>query len=147
MRGKGSINCMQINSRGITPAHAGKSLSIFDTHLTAQDHPRTCGEKDKKCSSSFTLIGSPPHMRGKGTHRRLQERRAGITPAHAGKSCCFFFSCFFCRDHPRTCGEKIFFLAISSQPLGSPPHMRGKARPLFSRPNSIRITPAHAGKR
>ena len=50
-------------------------------------------------------------------------------------------------DHPRTCGEKSFNASVFQQSLGSPPHMRGKATSSRKTPESVRITPAHAGKR
>ena len=34
--------------KGITPAHAGKSLRKQGSNSPAWDHPRTCGEKTKK---------------------------------------------------------------------------------------------------
>ena len=46
MRGKGGEQKIIDFFVGITPAHAGKSMSImWDTSLF-RDHPRTCGEKE-----------------------------------------------------------------------------------------------------
>ena len=69
----------------ITPAHAGKSLVNFDYTHHIKDHPRTCGEK-KHLNDFFTrLLGSPPHMRGKGGVIEISCKVDGITPAHVGK--------------------------------------------------------------
>ena len=51
------------------------------------------------------------------------------------------------RDHPRTCGEKAVLSVPVAEAVGSPPHMRGKARKQSPFPEFGRITPAHAGKR
>ena len=50
------------------------------------------------------------------------------------------------KDHPRLCGEKIFFMINSSMFLGSPPPMRGKGPVGVFRVRNIGITPAYAGK-
>ena len=72
------------------------------------------------------MLGSPPHMRGKG---QIPPRR-------------------ICRkDHPRTCGEKFVYSQLQPVIVGSPPHMRGKGIAHYLVPFNARITPAHAGKR
>ena len=65
MRGKEETNEGISKKRGITPAHAGKSLATDKQILSARDHPRACGEK----SSDSAVVMVP----------------SGITPAHAGK--------------------------------------------------------------
>ena len=49
-------------------------------------------------------------------------------------------------DHPRLCGEKSFHSAHELSPMGSPPPMRGKVLGDLDGENSMRITPAYAGK-
>ena len=71
---------------GITPAHAGKSETAFIDGCNRQDHPRTCGEKEIPQMKASRTRGSPPHMRGKGSHPVPALHNTGITPAHAGKS-------------------------------------------------------------
>ena len=106
---------------------------------------------DKKASAAalpgFGPWGLPPHVRGKedGLTQRRQHLR--ITPAHAGKS-------FFrrpvqgnIRDHPRVCGEKGKCRSPPHTTIGSPPRMRGKARPGSAYNAASGITPACAGKR
>ena len=70
----------------------------------------------------------------------------GITPAHAGKSGASLSQPLSNADHPRTCGEKTFCDDAPFLILGSPPHMRGKAKKLLNHSDPARITPAHAGK-
>ena len=50
------------------------------------------------------------------------------------------------RDHPRICGEKLISVKGESRPVGSPPHMRGKASVRSGTVRAGRITPAYAGK-
>ena len=131
---------------GITPAHAGKSVEYYGVILHAWDHPRTCGEKIVMCSQATKVLGSPPHMRGKAIQFLCCTPPRGITPAHAGKrdSLILYRNCI--RDHPRTCGEKAHLLHSPAPAMGSPPHMRGKAKVPFQAAQSFGITPAHAGK-
>ena len=51
----------------ITPAYAGKSFPISLTSVLWGDHPRICGEKRLTFLYWRLRLGSPPHMRGKGT--------------------------------------------------------------------------------
>ena len=66
MRGKGRVASEFARHSGITPAYAGKRQHWRYIHATAQDHPRICGEKVLEPKRPAGLLGSPPHMRGKG---------------------------------------------------------------------------------
>ncbi len=92
-------------------------------------------------------MGSPPHMRGKGSSVKAWQARSGITPAHAGKSYGTGKERMIVRDHPRTCGEKRVSPNRPSTGSGSPPHMRGKVSNRSKHALFCGITPAHAGKR
>ena len=92
-------------------------------------------------------LGSPPHMRGKAIGHFFVDHHQGITPAYAGKRLLRNLGQNAGWDHPRICGEKTGCKAENPSLEGSPPHMRGKAHlPSFCA-NSLRITPAYAGKR
>ena len=86
MRGKAVCEIVPRNQRGITPAHAGKSLPMN--------------------SKMNPLMGSPPHMRGKGNVAWGIANLDGITPAHAGKRRWWVLVGNGIWAHPRTCGEK-----------------------------------------
>ena len=45
MRGKEHIVCDTRDSKGITPAYAGKSEQLVPIISSNKDHPRICGEK------------------------------------------------------------------------------------------------------
>ena len=126
MRGKGFSCRQRVSWVGITPAYAGKSFLLDSAPVTVQDHPRLCGEKLALIMLPLIVMGSPPPMRGKAQVPPVRQRRAGITPAYAGKS----RRKGICRrkawDHPRLCGEKITMFLFSKNALGSPPPMRGK---------------------
>ena len=132
---------------GITPAHAGKRVHKDMPLRTAEDHPRTRGEKCKACRDVRRRRGSPPHTRGKVRMLQHTVHIRGITPAHAGKSRLKIQCPVSVRDHPRTRGEKLFCRPSFRSIGGSPPHTRGKG--TFSASVSFwhGITPAHAGKR
>ena len=106
MRGKEHVRLREQHGARITPAYAGKSTPTAGRFGQCRDHPRTCGEKRVCLFLGLPLMGSPPHMRGKAAGRLQRSRRAGITPAHAGKSCVYASLIVVCGDHPRTCGEK-----------------------------------------
>ena len=85
MRGKGQRPRRGYPFDRITPAHAGKRITVYGPYSRYWDHPRTCGEKSRTNGPASLLLGSPPHMRGKGGLPRLAVLHPGITPAHAGK--------------------------------------------------------------
>ena len=65
-------------------------------------------------------------MRGKETAYNGNAIVGRITPAYAGKSGIMGFAGVSAQDHPRLCGEKLFWSNTSLQKVGSPPPMRGK---------------------
>ena len=86
-------------------------------------------------------------MRGKAIPFSEPDVNFGITPAYAGKSQPYHFTCTSYWDHPRVCGEKQVPAVRHQRRCGSPPRMRGK---VTRNGNIIRpwgITPAYAGKR
>ena len=86
MRGK-VFGCLWLGeTRGITPAYAGKSY--------------------RSESWNFHLTGSPPPMRGKVFGCLWLGETRGITPAYAGKSNPDAGTQHTSKDHPRLCGEK-----------------------------------------
>ena len=147
MRGKGARRHAVQTQIGITPAHAGKSISVPSIQSGAGDHPRACGEKMLTGDTTDEETGSPPRMRGKAAVPLSPMVAYRITPAHAGKSMCHRTRCAGPWDHPRACGEKREVKACGLLLRGSPPRMRGKVASQSSWVYSVRITPACAGKR
>ena len=147
MRGKVWHGVALADGHRITPAYAGKSCIYRSTTSISWDHPRVCGEKSFKTSTSCWSKGSPPRMRGKGCACAQCASGGGITPAYAGKSPSQPYRLPDSQDHPRVCGEKTSSF-ISGAPIwGSPPRMRGKVGYPPKISCRSRITPAYAGKR
>ena len=167
-RGKVKVRVDVRASAGITPACAGKSHSGRGHRGGFQDHPRMRGEKNFERVRGFSGGGSPPHARGKAGLVKAAVNIGRITPACAGKSGIVFpikdngkgspphargKAWFFQRhhgshqDHPRMRGEKIECPYLDLNKVGSPPHARGKAFVCRVIIETMRITPACAGKR
>ena len=127
MRGKVQKKICKNRIDRITPAYAGKSITMVMLVTSGKDHPRLCGEKQCTRFAFAVIIGSPPPMRGKDGARRGALMTFRITPAYAGKSGGNDRTYTAEKDHPRLCGEKfsVHYLTTSRS----------------------RITPAYAGKR
>ena len=65
MRGKAPALLLFGACIGITPAHAGKRLTVEIRLTRHKDHPRVCGEKCFCRAILSNESGSPPRMRGK----------------------------------------------------------------------------------
>ena len=85
-------------------------------------------------------------MRGKAVFGALMLIGIRITPAYAGKSYLIEKMPQKKKDHPRLCGEKHRQSEKCYSSGGSPPPMRGKGLLLLPFLDSLRITPAYAGK-
>ena len=114
VRGKGPPQLLRCGVKGITPACAGKSLTIQKMTTRSRDHPRVCGEKPVAMHSWTTTRGSPPRVRGKEINHFAQNCAKRITPACAGKRIRQDTCSGDVWDHPRVCGEK--WVGISPMP-------------------------------
>ena len=127
MRGKVSASGDVTGVKRITPAYAGKSVTIR--------------------KSWKYRIGSPPPMRGKAKPDRSKQIQARITPAYAGKSPQQEDTRKNQRGSPPPMrGKGISFSGGDILCMGSPPPMRGKESLKDNPKLIIRITPAYAGK-
>ena len=145
-RGKGWYPHHWWRSSRITPAWAGKRPEQATQMCIDEDHPRMGGEKRNQCSGFSGLQGSPPHGRGKGYIKTLEDVNRGITPAWAGKRAPNAAEVVDVGDHPRMGGEKCFAVVSEDDVEGSPPHGRGKVKEHLNAVLIGRITPAWAGK-
>ena len=105
------------------------------------------GEKTIPSGILMPTLGSPPRGRGKGRCRYAGSASYRITPAWAGKRLFPWPVGALGGDHPRVGGEKTFISAYLLFQAGSPPRGRGKGVFSFSKKETVRITPAWAGKR
>ena len=146
MRGKltrGTASCV---TRGLIPAHAGKTVSLALVPAWCWAHPRSCGENNWEAGLSCLLTGSSPLMRGKPPTSPPTCATCGLIPAHAGKTRRPQSQFMAIRAHPRSCGENEVGACAASWPRGSSPLMRGKLGPRRRRSARPRLIPAHAGK-
>ena len=92
---------------GITPACAGKTLTVSDYHKETRDHPRVCGKNTKCVCTQGLNPGSPPRVREKPADTSWEVLGRGITPACAGKTYSTSTIRNSKRDHPRVCGKNL----------------------------------------
>ncbi len=145
-RGEVGTRCPSSYRLRITPAYAGRSHRGRQGGSQSRDHPRVRGEKGSADHFGETIRGSPPRTRGEVTGSDLNERRAGITPAYAGRRAPNDRSHTRQWDHPRVRGEKDTEEARSETVKGSPPRTRGEAKILAGQRSRFGITPAYAGR-
>ena len=110
VRGKVKILVYQLVKIRITPACAGKRKQHHFQCHGEKDHPRVCGEKSVHIAERRKTEGSPPRVRGKEYILMMNRLQLGITPACAGKREVGYFRGSSVKDHPRVCGEKIFYI-------------------------------------
>ena len=91
----------------LIPAHAGKTCRRRLTARTGQAHPRSRGENLIWSLPDATAGGSSPLTRGKQRRRSRRPQRAGLIPAHAGKTCRCRSWPRRPRAHPRSRGENM----------------------------------------
>ena len=71
---------------GITPACAGKTMTIEFSVNSVRDHPRMCGKDSTLAITPFVITGSPPHVRERRIMEIMAQSNPRITPACAGKT-------------------------------------------------------------
>ena len=131
---------------GLIPAHAGKTVSRIDNNVAMWAHPRSRGENSTPFAASCAVMGSSPLTRGKLRIVSTWPEKAGLIPAHAGKTSSGSRPPAPPRAHPRSRGENRPPPAGKALTRGSSPLTRGK-RPITD-PDEQRqgLIPAHAGK-
>ena len=113
---------------GSPPHMRGKGPFVLPPTLTGGITPAPAGKSSRPPDGAGTCLGSPPHMRGKAILSPCPDPPGRITPAHAGKRRSRTRTPRPSPDHPRVCGEKLYYLIYIDSNTGSPPRMRGKAQ-------------------
>ena len=93
----------------ITPACAGNSILWRKRGIGETDHPRVCGEQKQLVPEGVQDKGSPPRVRGTEGGPMITREEARITPACAGNSPLAVARAAFAKDHPRVCGEQLYY--------------------------------------
>ena len=145
-RGKLHLAATQRASRGLIPAHAGKTDTPFARAVTHAAHPRSRGENAVAQVTGGSQPGSSPLTRGKQGRRGRGPHPLGLIPAHAGKTPGRHTLLGTCRAHPRSRGENADARSLAMPQAGSSPLTRGKRRTDVLTCAPARLIPAHAGK-
>ena len=130
---------------GIIPACAGNTFVVLSLHIYSRDHPRVCGEHQRRQGNSLLGRGSSPRVRGTLAWLLSVHGASGIIPACAGNTWQIGGSDMGVRDHPRVCGEHHDGPHVRGRHCGSSPRVRGTRflRSVESGPPGI--IPACAG--
>ena len=131
---------------GLIPAHAGKTPSVRTAQYSPPAHPRSRGENARSSRMFVRRRGSSPLTRGKPQGDRAVARRAGLIPAHAGKTLLRGHRDRRRTAHPRSRGENAKSDPHRLVEPGSSPLTRGKPRAPVGQALTARLIPAHAGK-
>ena len=132
--------------RRLIPAHAGKTEGERARYADDGAHPRSRGENFSRPAKRCSLRGSSPLTRGKLALKALDDTRAGLIPAHAGKTSEAIRRSCLIWAHPRSRGENRTGGAGVFVAAGSSPLTRGKL--TLDDPGHVMrgLIPAHAGK-
>ena len=130
---------------GIIPAYAGNTPVRLGRSLPCRDHPRVCGEHVNQFDGHCPTSGSSPRMRGTLGRFGSQCGEGGIIPAYAGNTMGPSPVMTDWRDHPRVCGEHLWYCPHGQRYEGSSPRMRGTLLTGMIRLSSLGIIPAYAG--
>ena len=131
---------------GLIPAHAGKTGSQPQVSVPPSAHPRSRGENLAWAVEGARGYGSSPLTRGKLPGENDPRTRAGLIPAHAGKTSRSQGRCDQIAAHPRSRGENKPKNDAGIQGAGSSPLTRGKRFGVGAGLRIVRLIPAHAGK-
>ena len=104
-RGKPRARLAASSSRGLIPAHAGKTRSAPQPAGQPGAHPRSRGENGTTLGNAAASVGSSPLTRGKQCEIRHTQLLPGLIPAHAGKTYERKTGQPITRAHPRSRGE------------------------------------------
>ena len=137
---------MCLRTRGLIPAHAGKTPSSLARSVTSRAHPRSRGENTFAAPMMFFTWGSSPLTRGKLGTPTVGVVKIGLIPAHAGKTKPANVLGRNASAHPRSRGENIGCLVGAIIVMGSSPLTRGKQPLAVRRVENTGLIPAHAGK-
>ena len=90
---------------GSSPLTRGKPRAAWTSWTSLEAHPRSRGENESARIKGKKLGGSSPLTRGKPRTRFSRSARAGLIPAHAGKTGIANPTNWETAAHPRSRGE------------------------------------------
>ena len=145
-RGKLRAHVLPARRRGLIPAHAGKTVDTARVDTHARAHPRSRGENLDTRERGRSSPGSSPLTRGKRVDAHGRVQRAGLIPAHAGKTRGRPDSVVAEQAHPRSRGENPRWCRAGRRGGGLIPAHAGKTRRDFARRPAHRAHPRSRGE-
>ena len=145
-RGKPPLPGDVLNSMGLIPAHAGKTLNGQAITTWTKAHPRSRGENETLTLRVGEREGSSPLTRGKHVHCPGPVGSCGLIPAHAGKTLLNFAPPATVRAHPRSRGENPALCGGPGAMGGSSPLTRGKRPRALSTRHASAAHPRSRGE-
>ena len=145
-RGKRVDQGLDGGGRRLIPAHAGKTLRKKHGVQHARAHPRSRGENSPDGTERRVYHGSSPLTRGKPGTRGSGSSRAGLIPAHAGKTRRNRPPRLTTRAHPRSRGENPRPEAAAALDAGLIPAHAGKTRGNGAGTRWLRAHPRSRGE-
>ena len=133
-------------TRGLIPAHAGKTARRPASFPRNTAHPRSRGENVMRGPPGSCSGGSSPLTRGKPLASLILPALTRLIPAHAGKTLTAQRLILRAQAHPRSRGENFGGTIAALADWGSSPLTRGKPSTCRRRRVRPRLIPAHAGK-
>ena len=113
-------------SRGLIPAHAGKTPQRLRAVAGHEAHPRSRGENQRAQNARDGDSGSSPLTRGKPRRQPHALASSRLIPAHAGKTRRKKHGSSSSKAHPRSRGENALCRSTKNGRSGSSPLTRGK---------------------
>ena len=125
----------------IIPADAGSTRRLWLIEGSVWDHPRGCGEHERREIGELPVKGSSPRMRGAQGSRAMTFCLRRIIPADAGSTIPEQRHPGQKGDHPRGCGEHSRACFLVALAWGSSPRMRGAPDMAFMNSDKRGIIP------
>ena len=146
VRGKPFSSIRAPHLTRIIPARAGQTQRQGRLQHGRPDHPRACGANVNPWTSSESMVGSSPRVRGKPRQVQSSGTPVRIIPARAGQTRTTGRPSPPATDHPRACGANLTGGRPDDTVGGSSPRVRGKLGSGALNELNERIIPARAGQ-
>ena len=120
VRGRGPSSSSRRSRQRFTPVRTGKRFSFFPRLEAISVHPRAYGEEIGTTWSAWASRGSPPCVRGRGSHAGRLRQPSRFTPVRTGKSAPAEAMLAPIAVHPRAYGKetgKLLSVGAQNRPV------------------------------
>ena len=146
IRGKFTLQDVDIWENGTIPANTGKIHANTLSQRPCPDHPREYGENVHDKKSNLRPLGPSPRIRGKSSSPPCFHVGNGTIPANTGKMIRGSWGFTLLGDHPREYGENMYITNDTFTGVGPSPRIRGKCGVIVRSPRALGTIPANTGK-